>query len=91
MIFADGDSLTEIITTTIGFSSFLFIGGVSLLSILFNLVMKKMESEKKALYCVDKMKKELRKIGVRGDPRLLRVMYDQYTLMEVDDFIEELS
>lgn len=70
-------SLSKTINIAIGLVGFVCFLGVSISSVIFNSILKRMEAEKRAKYVVEKLKKGLRKIAVKSDETILRLIYEK--------------
>ena len=90
-VFTEKEDLADVISTFIGFTSLLLMVGVSCFSLVLNFILKKLDQEKKARFCVEELRKALVTIGVRGEPKLLRVMYEQFLYLGTQEYTEVLS
>ena len=75
----------EFLRLVIALTALMFMLGVTLFSIILNVILKRLEFEKKLRFILLKLKEELFKIAVRSDILTCRRLYEQFLLVNDDE------
>ncbi|CAG9326606.1 unnamed protein product [Blepharisma stoltei] len=89
-LYTSDSGLSTTINTALAITGFICIIGVSAASVIFNMVLKRMEEEKRAKYCVEKLRIGLRKIAVRGNENILRLIYERCKSTGLGELLKDL-
>lgn len=88
---SDSDLRERVISSAIGYMIAMLVVIATLLSFVLNHVFKRLEYEKRARYCVNELKRELREKAVRSENTVLRVLFDNFQLFGRDETHERLK
>ena len=80
----------SIVSFAVALAGFLLILGISAFSIVFNLLLKKLEQEKQARAVTEDLILLLKSRRVRVDSRHMRVIYDQFKILGKEEYISKL-